>query len=122
VIRGIGVDLVSVPRMAAVLDRQGQRFCAKVFTEGERAYCRSRAEPAQHYAVRFAAKEAALKALGVPAGLSWHELEVVQEAGAPRLKLHGRAAEAARARRSGRLHLSLSHSAETAIAMVVAEE
>jgi len=121
-IRGIGVDVVSVPRMAGVLKRRGDRFCARVFTEGERAYCRSRAEPAQHYAVRFAAKEAALKALGVPAGLCWHELEVVQEDGAPRIRLHGRAAEAADTRRSGRLHLSLSHSAETAIAMVVAEE
>ena len=121
-IRGIGVDVVSVPRMTRILDRQGLRFTERVFTEGERAYCRSRAEPAQHYAVRFAAKEAALKALGVPGGLSWQEIEVVQEGGAPRLRLHGRAAEAARARRSARMHLSLSHTAETAVAFVVAEE
>lgn len=121
-IRGIGVDVVSVPRMAEVLSRQGDRFARRVFTEGERAYCASRARPAEHYAVRFAAKEAALKTLGVPAGLSWHEIEVVDEGGAPRLRLSGKAAAAARARRGHRFFLSLSHSAETAIAMVVAED
>jgi holo-[acyl-carrier protein] synthase len=121
-IRGIGVDVVSVPRMARVLARQGARFCDRVFTAVERGYCGSRAEPAQHYAVRFAAKEAALKALGVPAGISWQDLEVAHDAGAPRLALHGRAAAAARDRGIARLFVSLSHSAETAVAMVVAED
>jgi holo-[acyl-carrier protein] synthase len=122
VIRGVGVDWVSVPRMAAILDRQGERFERRVFTEGERAYCRTHARVHEHYAARFAAKEAVLKALGVPAGLTWRELEVVSEGGAPRLRLHGKAAEAARARRGYRLHLSLSHSAEAAVAVVIAED
>lgn len=121
-IRGMGVDLVSVPRMAGVLRRQGDRFAKRVFTEGERAYCRSRAASWEHYAARFAAKEAALKALGVPAGLRWQEMEVVSEGGAPRLRLHGRAAEAARARRGNRIHLSLTHSAEAAVAVVIVED
>jgi len=121
-IRGIGVDVVSVPRMAEILVRQGERFVRRVFTEAERAYCGSRARPAEHYAVRFAAKEAVLKALGVPAGLSWPEMEVVEDGGAPRMMLHGKASLAARARRAYRFHLSLSHSAQTAIAMVVAED
>ena len=64
-IRGMGVDLVSVPRMADVLRRQGHRFEERVFTEGERAYCRSKAAAPEHYAARFAAKEAVLKAAGV---------------------------------------------------------
>ena len=121
-IRGIGVDVVSVPRMAEILGRQGERFLRRVFTEGERAYCGAKARPAEHLAARFAAKEAVLKALGVPAGLSWHEMEVVEEGGAPRVRLHGRAAAAARARRGHRFHLSLSHSAQSAVAMVVAED
>jgi holo-[acyl-carrier protein] synthase len=121
-ILGIGVDVVSVARMAGVLSRRGRRFCERVFTPAERTYCQSRAEPAQHYAVRFAAKEAALKALGVPRGLSWHELEVERGfSGTPQLRLQGRAAEAAHAQGGTRLHLSLSHSAETAVAMVVVE-
>jgi holo-[acyl-carrier protein] synthase len=121
-IRGIGIDVVSIPRVAEILARQQGRFEARVFTKAERDYCRGRARAAEHYAARFAAKEAALKALGVPGRLRWHELEVVHDGGVPRLRLHGRAAEAARARQSPRLHLSLSHTAETAVAIVVAED
>jgi len=122
VIRGVGVDLVSVPRMAGILGRQGERFERRVFTEGERAYCRTRARAPEHYAARFAAKEAALKALGVPAGLTWREMEVVSEGGAPRLRLHGKAAEAARARRGFRVHLSLTHTTDAAVAVVIVED
>src|SRR5262245_14452563 len=108
--------------MASAIAKHEGRLEEKLFTPGERQYCRRRADPAQHFAARFAAKEALLKALGVPSGLSWHELEVVCEAdGAPRLVLHGRAAEAAAARGVCKVHLSLSHAARQAIAMVVTE-
>lgn len=119
---GVGIDLTPIPRVAALLDRWGERFARKVFTDGERAYCDRRGQRAQHYAARFAAKEAALKALGVPADLSWHELEVVSDgAGAPRLDLAGRAAEAAARLGARRAHLSLTHAGDMAAAVVVLE-
>src|SRR4051812_10580239 len=93
---GLGIDLTPVERIERILERHPERFEAKVFTDAERSYCRARARCAEHYAARFAAKEATLKALGVPPGLSWHELEVVSEVGLPpRLRLTGEAARAA---------------------------
>src|SRR5256885_3514746 len=93
---GLGIDLTPVERIERILARHAGHFEAKVFTDGERAYCHARARPAEHFAARFAAKEAALKALGVPPGLSWHELEVVSQPGLPpRLALTGEAARAA---------------------------
>jgi len=77
---GVGFDLVDVARIEGLLDRWPERFEARVFTDGERSYARARARSAQHLAARFAAKEAALKALGVPAGARWHEMEVVSPA------------------------------------------
>jgi holo-[acyl-carrier protein] synthase len=122
VIVGVGLDLTEIPRIAAMLERWGERFTRKVFTDGERAFCDARACAARHYAARFAAKEAALKALGVPAGLSWHELEVTGGGDRPpELSLSGRAREAAERRGIGRLHLSLTHTDDTAAAVVVAE-
>ncbi len=119
-ILGIGMDLCAIGRMARSL--QNERFATRVFTEGERHYCRQRGEPHQHFAARFAAKEATLKALGVPKGLRWHEMEVVSGAGgAPQLVLSGAAAAAATAQGVTRLHLTLTHTHETAAAVVVAE-
>ena len=120
-IRGIGVDLCPVSRVARIMERHPVRFEERVFTPGERAYCGARGVPAQHYAARFAAKEAALKALGVPKACGWHDLEVAADGGAPRLTLHGPAAAAAAARGVRRAHLSLSHAGDTAIAFVVLE-
>jgi holo-[acyl-carrier protein] synthase len=120
-IRGVGVDLCPVSRVTRILARHPGRFEERVFTPSERAYCESRAVPAQHFAARFAAKEAALKALGAPTGLSWHELEVVAMGGAPRLALHGAAAAAATALGVRRAHLSLSHAGDSAVAVVVLE-
>ena len=119
---GVGVDLVPIERMQKALARHQGRLEARLFTDEERAYCRSRADAAQHFAARFAAKEALLKALNVPAGLSWHELEVAHDAdGAPRLRLSGRAERTAAEQRISSLHLSLSHAGGQAIAFVVAE-
>jgi holo-[acyl-carrier protein] synthase len=121
-ILGVGVDLAPIARMAAALARHPERLEARLFTDGERAYCRAHAHAAQHFAARFAAKEALLKALRVPPGLSWHELEVVCDAGgAPSLVLHGAAERAARAAGVTRLHLSLTHAGDSALAFVIAE-
>lgn len=102
------------------------RFRERVFTEAERAYCDSRGEAAaaQHYAARFAAKEAAFKALrtGWRGGLSWHHVEVTSnEDGAPLLQLNGHARELFDALGATHTHLSLSHTSEHAVAQVIFE-
>ena len=73
---GIGLDLTEIPRIHGMVERWGDRFVKRIFTPSEREYCQSKAMFARHYAARFAAKEACLKALSVPPGLSWHEMEV----------------------------------------------
>lgn len=119
---GIGLDLCLISRMALALQRSGGRFAERVFTPVERRYCDGRATPAQHYAARFAAKEALLKALGVPDGLRWQELEVAQTAGGgPQLVLYGAARQAADRLGVHRLHLSLTHQGDSACAVVIAE-
>jgi len=108
--------------MADAIQRHEGRFEAKIFTGGEIADCRAGALPAQHYAARFAAKEAACKACPSLRGQRWHDVEVVREPdGKPRLRLHGAAADAAARSGVAKMHLSLSHAADSAIAMVVAE-
>src|SRR5438105_6497991 len=109
-ILGVGLDVTPIERMAATLARHGARIEERLFTEAERAYCTARGSPAQHFAARFAAKEAMLKALGAPPGLRWREMEVVAGAnGAPTLRLHGAAARAAAARGVATVHVSLTH-------------
>jgi len=119
-----GVDLVSVERFREALERT-EGFEERVFTERERAYCRRQAHPAIHFAARFAAKEALLKALGTGlAGIGLHtglhEVEVVKESGgAPRLVLTGRAAKTAATLGAGEPSLSITHTNENAVASVV---
>ena len=116
-----GVDIIEISRVRQVLERYGQRFLNRVFTPGEIEYCRGRAP---NLAARFAAKEAAMKALGTGyRGVSWKDVEVVREqSGAPSIQLHGRAES--RAQRLGlqEMALSLSHSREYAVASVVAQK
>jgi holo-[acyl-carrier protein] synthase len=124
VILGTGIDLLEIPRLARSLERYGEHFVRKIFTEGEAAYCEARARRVEHYAARFAAKEAVMKALGtgVARGVGFRTVEVVREAGrAPEVRLH-RAAKA-RAGELGvtRIHLSLTHTDRTAAAWVVLE-
>src|SRR2546425_1285476 len=126
-INGIGVDLVNIPRMRDVIDRWRDRFLQRVFTEAEIAYCRARRDPVPHFAARFAAKEAGLKALGtgLRLGVSWRELEVRRERGqAPILVLSGRSRELGLARGGSRMLLALSHEGEDALAqaMLVGDE
>src|SRR5438132_14066817 len=122
-INGIGVDLVNIPRMREVIDRWQDRFLERVFTAQEIAYCRGRRDPVPHFAARFAAKEAALKALGtgLRLGVNWRELEVRRERGqAPELVLSGRSQEISRARGGGdRLLLALTHDGEYAMAQAM---
>lgn len=123
-ILGLGLDLVDVSRFARILGgppARAERFLARVFTPGERAFCDACADRPVRYAARFAAKEAALKALGVPEGLRFTELEVVRAQGAPTLCLSGKAAEAARRLGVTRLHLTITHDGGAAAAAVLAE-
>jgi len=120
-ILGIGVDISEVSRIRAAVEhpRTGERFRARVFTEDEIAYCARRRNGHESFAARFAAKEAMMKALGRAYG--WREIEVVRGKGAPSIRLHGRAAARAAAIGIRHIHLSLSHTAELAIAYVIAE-
>lgn len=120
-ILGIGIDLCEVPRMAEALDKPG--FLARHFTEAEQAYIRGRGKSAAHsLAGHFAAKEAALKALGCGIVLPLQEVEVLHdERGAPRYALHGKARERMEAAGGHCLHLSITHTAEMAAAVAVLE-
>jgi len=120
-VRGLGIDLVTISRIERLIERYGSRFTDRLFTEREQSYCRRYARPGPYFAVRFAAKEAMLKALGVPSGLRWHELEVVRDRGAPEVELHGGAERAAAALGIERMLVTLTHEGDTAAAVVVAE-
>ncbi len=120
-VRGIGVDIIEINRIREVIDRQGDRFIDKVFTAVEIAYCRARKIPYQHFAARFAAKEAVAKALstGWRGEFRWKDIEVSNnELGQPSVTLHGAISE----RLAGsRIFLSLSHSDNSVVAFVVIE-
>ena len=121
-VRGIGIDLVQISRMRDVIGRWEERFLRRVFTDGEIAYCRARRDPVPHFAARFAAKEAGLKALGTGLrfGIQWRELEVVRERGqAPTLVLRGRSHEIGRARGGSRMLLALTHDGDYAMAQAI---
>ena len=123
-IAGIGIDLVEVPRMQKILRRWGDRFTARVYTPEEIAYCRGKALPAIHFAARFAAKEAALKALGLGLGmgLDLREVGVARNnAGLPRLAFTERGLRMLGERSICRTHLSMTHTRELALAMVIME-
>lgn len=125
-ILGTGTDLAEVDRTLAAVDgKHGARFCARVYTDGEVAYCESRRRArGQSYAARFAAKEAVMKALGVGWGrhAGWGEIEVRRERGGrPYLVLSGAAQGTADRLGITHLHLSLTHTARLASAFVVAE-
>jgi holo-[acyl-carrier protein] synthase len=123
VIAGFGIDVVEVARIRrqieGVSEERSRRFLARCFTAGERAYCDARRDRATHYAARFAAKEAAMKALGAPEGIRFTDVEVVRGQGAPSLRLSGAAARAAEALGVASSLLSLTHDAGVAAAGVV---
>ena len=122
---GTGVDIAEVPRIAAAIERFGDRFVRRIFTDNEIRYCESKANKAERFAARFAAKEAALKAIGTGwrGGINWRDVEVTREpSGRPTLVFHGVAAEIAVKLGMRRAHLSLSHTADNAIAHVILED
>ena len=91
---GIGLDATDIPRIAETIERYRDRFLQRVFTDNEIAYCLRRRSSAPHFAGRFAAKEAAMKALGTghSRGVLWRDIEVIRRGGPPQLQLHGGAA------------------------------
>ncbi len=113
----IGIDIIEIRRVREVLTRT-PRFRERVFTEAERAYCDSRPNPAQHYAARFAGKEAVGKALGSGVWFTWKEIEIVGRP-KPSVRLSGRTRAWAERVRAGRIDLSMTHSRELAAAICV---
>ena len=123
-IRGIGVDIVKVDRIEKAVERWGDRFLKRIFTAAEIERCQKRARPAQCLALRFAAKEAFAKALGLGMrkGLRWRDIEVVHDNfGKPDLLLHNQAQRLLEAVEASRTWLSLSDERESALAVVVLE-
>lgn len=126
-ILGTGIDMIEVERVerAVTRPRTGERFRDRVFTAREVAYCESRGRPRyQSYAARFAAKEAAMKAMGTGwnRNAGWRDIEVVRERGqAPAIALSGKAAECARRKGITAFHLSITHTEAHAMAQVIAE-
>jgi holo-[acyl-carrier protein] synthase len=121
---GTGIDIAEVPRIAASIQRFGDRFLHRVFTEGEIRYCDPKANRVERYAARFAAKEAAMKAIGTGwnHGVAWRDVEVCRlPGGRPTITFHGKAAEFAARLGAKHIALSLSHSEEYAIAQVILE-
>ena len=121
---GTGIDIAEVPRIAESIARFGERFLRRVYTEGEIRYCESKANRTERYAARFAAKEAAMKALGTGwnHGVRWCDIEVVrQPGGRPTIRFRGKAAEIAAQLGAKNIALSLSHTLEQAIASVILE-
>ena len=121
---GIGVDSVAIARIEALHERGGERFLARIFTPGERAYCLARHRPGESFAARFCAKEAVMKCLGTgwAEGLAFRQIEVERDpGGALAVQLHG--AAKAHAMRLGiqKVHVSVTHTTSTATAFVVAE-
>lgn len=122
---GSGVDIIEIARIADVLARYGDRFCQRVYLPREILYCRAKRNGAESFAARFAAKEAAAKALGtgIHAGVAWRDIEVVrQPSGRPSLVFHGRAADVARKLGVRNAAISLTHSRTEALAQVVLED
>jgi len=121
---GTGLDIVETVRLRALIERAGMRFVERWFSPGEIAYCCGKADPCIHLAARMAAKEAAVKALGLhwDGPIGWRQISViVGESGVPALSLEGLALRAARALGASRLHLSISHCEGYAAASVIAE-
>lgn len=120
---GHGIDLVAIARIGSLVLEHGEEFLRRCYTPAERAYMADGRRYHEHLAARFAAKEAAMKALGtgLASGVSWHDFEVVKSpSGAPLLNVSGRAAEIAVERGIDQWWLSLTHADDAALASVIA--
>jgi len=125
VILGVGIDAVDIARIERMHEGHGDRMLSKLFTDAELAYLSTKTFPAQHIAVRLAAKEAAYKALSGnddARAIGWREIEVLTRGdGAPELRLHGRASARFGELKGTAIHVSLSHSQATGVAVVILE-
>ena len=123
-ILGIGMDLVEVARIAAALEKLGDRFWERVLVADEIAYCRAHKNPAPFLAARFATKEAVSKAFGTGIGaqLGWQDIEIRRkETGEPFVVLHGKGTELFAARGAKKIHISLTHTEDYAAATAILE-
>src|SRR5229473_3365120 len=121
---GTGIDIAEVPRIRHAIERFGDRFLQRIFTAGEIRYCDSKANRIERYAARFAAKEAAMKALGTGwnYGVRWRDIEVTRRPGSrPTIVFHGKAAEFATRLGARNVALSLTHTTDQALAQVILE-
>lgn len=118
---GLGLDATEIHRVAGLIERYGDRFVGRVFTDGEIAYCRRKRDAASSFAARFAAKEAAMKALGTgqSQGVYWTGIEVVRRHGPPQLRFSGGALERFQALGATGSLLTLTHARDLAIAHVM---
>ena len=121
---GTGVDIAEVPRIRESIERYGERFLRRIYTDGEIKYCESKTSKFESYAARFAAKEAGMKALGTGwnHGVRWRDIEVVRPKGQrPTIQFHGQAAAIAEKLGTKNIALSLTHTSEQALAHVILE-
>ena len=121
---GIGTDIAEVPRLRQAIERHGERFLQRVFTEREMAYCQSHRNSEERFAARFAAKEAMMKALGTGwrRGITWRDIEVSNaQGGKPNIQLTGKALEIFHSLGGACIYLSLTHTDNYALAQVIIE-
>jgi holo-[acyl-carrier protein] synthase len=120
-ILGLGLDATDIDRITATISKYGERFVTRIFTTNEIAYCARRHTPAIHFAGRFAAKEAAMKALGTghSRGVLWRDIEVVRHGGPPQLQFHGGAGRRFQEMGGRSSLLTITHSDELAMAQVL---
>jgi holo-[acyl-carrier protein] synthase len=122
-IYGVGIDLVKIERIKNVVEKWGKRFLDRVFTEEEISYCYEKKEPYLSLAVRFAAKEALVKAIGSAIPVSLTDIEVINvDTGKPFLKVNGKLEDFFKEKLIKKAHLSLSHEHEYGVACVVLEQ
>lgn len=121
-IKGLGIDLVNIKRIEKIIDKWGSKFLLKVFTPAEIEYCQSKTLSDQHFAARFAAKEAAVKMLGCVEGIAWQDIEVVKNNnGRPELVFTGQAKVSAEKFGIKNIHITISHEKKMAVAQVIGE-
>jgi holo-[acyl-carrier protein] synthase len=121
---GTGIDIVEIARIRSIMEKLKDRFIPRVFTAAEQQFCSAHRDPAPHFAARFAAKEALFKALGTgwAKGVTWLDVEVLRERpGAPVMTLYGEAKRLSEQIGASKTHVTLSHSDQWAIAMVILE-
>ena len=118
---GLGLDATEIARIARTIERYGDRFLRRIYTDGEIAYCRRKRDAASSFAARFAAKEAAMKALGTghSRGVLWRDIEVVRRHGPPELRFHGGAAARLQALGATGSFMTITHSQDLAIVHVI---